>query len=419
METNRLLAMGQAAKKASYVLAGCDTAAKNDLLRGIATALRNAEGPICAANEQDVQEARDNGMDSAMLDRLLLTPQRLYALAADVEIVCNLPDPVGRVLDGANLGRGLHMVRKRVPLGVVAVIYEARPNVTVDVATLCLKAGNAVILRGGKETRHTNEALVAVLRGVLKAHNLPEDAVQAIINPDRTLVGDLLRLDRYVDMVIPRGGAGLQRFCQENSLIPVILGGIGVCHIFVDASAKQQESLTVLENAKVQRPSVCNAVETVLVHADIAGEFIPRMVTLLGGLGVRFHATPQAMPFFAPGTATPVTEEALRSEWLTLDVNVHVVPGCAEALAHIREYGNGHSEAILTECMETARQFVQEADASAVFVNASTRFNDGGQFGLGAEVAVSTQKLHGRGPLGLDALTTYKWIAQGEYTVRS
>ncbi len=418
METNKLLAMGQAAKSASYALAACDTATKNDLLRSIATALRQAEGPICAANEHDVQEAKEGGMGSAMLDRLLLTPQRLDALAADVEAVCSLPDPVGRVLDGASLGRGLNMVRKRVPLGVVAVIYEARPNVTVDVATLCLKTGNAVILRGGKETRRTNEALVAVLRGVLAAHNLPQDAVQTITDPDRALVGELLRLDRYVDMVIPRGGAGLQRFCQENSLIPVILGGIGVCHIFVDATAKQPESLVVLENAKVQRPSVCNSVETVLVHAAIAGEFIPRMVAHLGALGVCFHATAQAMPFFAPGTATAVTEEALRSEWLTLNVNVHVVPGCAEALDHIREYGTGHSEAILTECMETAQQFVQGADAAAVFVNASTRFNDGGQFGLGAEVAVSTQKLHARGPLGLDALTTYKWIAQGNYTVR-
>ena len=418
METNRLLAMGQAAKNASYAFGACETATKNDLLRSIATALRLAEGPICAANERDVQEARENGMGNAMLDRLLLSPQRLHAIAADVEAVCSLQDPVGRVLDGANLGRGLNMVRKRVPLGVVAVIYEARPNVTVDVATLCLKAGNSVILRGGKETRHTNEALVAVLRGALRAHNLPEDAVQAITDPDRTLVGDLLRLDRYVDMVIPRGGAGLQRFCQENSLIPVILGGIGVCHIFVDATAKQPESVAVLENAKVQRPSVCNSVETVLVHAGIAEEFIPRMVAHLGALGVRFHATAQAMPFFAPGTAAPVTEEALHSEWLTLDVNVHVVPGCEEALDHIRAYGNGHSEAILTECMETAQQFVQGVDAGAVFVNASTRFNDGGQFGLGAEVAVSTQKLHGRGPLGLDALTTYKWIAQGNYTIR-
>lgn len=420
MSDNKLASLGRAARQASYALAERTTDEKNALLLALADSLDASLPEILQANKQDMDAARAGGMAEGMLDRLMLDTPRVRALAADVRQVASLHDPVGEILDGRELSSGLSLMRRRVPLGVVAAIYEARPNVTVDVAALCLKTGNAAILRGGKETRHSNEALVALIQRVLAAHNLPAAAVQAITDPDRALVSDLMRLDRYVDMLIPRGGPGLHKRCREESHIPVITGGIGICHIFVDESADQAASLAVLENAKIQRRSACNALETILVHKAIARAFIPRMAEYLGNRGVIFHATEAALPYWRGlnSPVVPVTEEDLVNEWLTLDVNVHVVGGLPEAIDFIREHQGDHSNSILTENMRNAAAFLNAVDAAALFVNASTRFTDGGQFGLGAEVAVSTQKLHARGPLGLEALTTYKWIGHGNYTVR-
>ena len=420
MSENKLLPMGQAARHASYALGERTTDEKNALLLALADALENSLPEILLANAHDMDAARASGMAEGMLDRLMLDEPRVRALAADVRQVASLHDPVGEILDGRELSSGLSLMRRRVPLGVVAAIYEARPNVTVDVAALCLKTGNAVILRGGKETRHSNETLVALIQRVLAAHNLPPATVQAITDPDRALVSDLMHLDRYVDMLIPRGGPGLHKRCREESHIPVITGGIGICHIFVDESANLDASLKVLENAKIQRRSACNALETILIHKAIAEDFIPRMVAYLGSRGVSFHATGEALPYWQSlaSPVVPVTDDELVNEWLTLDVNVHVVDGLPEAIDFIRSHQGDHSNSILTENMHNAATFLNAIDAAALFVNASTRFTDGGQFGLGAEVAVSTQKLHARGPLGLEALTTYKWIGHGNYTVR-
>ncbi|MDR2825700.1 MAG: glutamate-5-semialdehyde dehydrogenase, partial [Deltaproteobacteria bacterium] len=367
------------------------------------------------------QEAKAAGMVEYMLDRLLLTPARLAAVTADVRHVADLEDPVGRILDGRDLDCGLRLTRRRVPLGVVATIYEARPNVTVDISSLCLKTGNAAILRGGKETRHTNLTLTGIIQQVLLAGDIPLEAVQTITDPDRALLDALLQLEGYVDVLILRGGAGMQKFCSEHSRIPVICGGTGLCHIFIDKSARQDKALPVLSNAKLQRPSVCNSLETVLIHRDIAAEFIPKMLDYLGSLGASFHPGASAQAYFptqCPYPVIPLMENELEREWLTPDLNVLVVADMEGALEHIRRYSSGHSDSILTESMENAERFIQCVDSAAVYVNSSTRFTDGSEFGLGAEVAISTQKLHARGPMALEALTTYKWIARGDYNIR-
>ncbi|ELI2735766.1 glutamate-5-semialdehyde dehydrogenase, partial [Salmonella enterica] len=399
--------MGIAAKAASYKLALLSSGEKNRVLEKIADELEAQMESILSANVQDVEQARANGLSEAMLDRLALTPARLKAIADDVRQVCNLADPVGQVIDGGLLDSGLRLERRRVPLGVVGVIYEARPNVTVDVASLCLKTGNAVILRGGKETYRTNAATVRVIQKALKACGLPEAAVQAIDNPDRSLVNEMLRMDKYIDMLIPRGGAGLHKLCREQSTIPVITGGIGVCHIFVDSSADIAPALKIIVNAKTQRPSTCNTVETLLVHQDIAERFLPALSKQMAESGVTLHGDETVMQLHGPAKLVPLKPEKLDNEFLSLDLNVVVVENMDGAIAHIREHGTQHSDAILTSDMHNAARFVNEVDSAAVYVNASTRFTDGGQFGLGAEVAVSTQKLHARGPMGLEALTTY------------
>ena len=411
--------MGIAAKAASYKLALLSSGEKNRVLEKIADELEAQMESILSANVQDVEQARANGLSEAMLDRLALTPARLKAIADDVRQVCNLADPVGQVIDGGLLDSGLRMERRRVPLGVVGVIYEARPNVTVDVASLCLKTGNAVILRGGKETHRTNAATVRVIQKALKACGLPEAAVQAIDNPDRSLVNEMLRMDKYIDMLIPRGGAGLHKLCREQSTIPVITGGIGVCHIFVDSSADIAPALKIIVNAKTQRPSTCNTVETLLVHQDIAERFLPALSKQMAESGVTLHGDETVMQLHGPAKLVPLKPEKLDNEFLSLDLNVVVVENMDGAIAHIREHGTQHSDAILTCDMHNAARFVNEVDSAAVYVNASTRFTDGGQFGLGAEVAVSTQKLHARGPMGLEALTTYKWIGFGDGTIRA
>ncbi|ABX68638.1 glutamate-5-semialdehyde dehydrogenase [Salmonella enterica subsp. enterica serovar Typhimurium] len=411
--------MGIAAKAASYKLALLSSGEKNRVLEKIADELEAQMESILSANVQDVEQARANGLSEAMLDRLALTPARLKAIADDVRQVCNLADPVGQVIDGGLLDSGLRLERRRVPLGVVGVIYEARPNVTVDVASLCLKTGNAVILRGGKETHRTNAATVRVIQKALKACGLPEAAVQAIDNPDRSLVNEMLRMDKYIDMLIPRGGAGLHKLCREQSTIPVITGGIGVCHIFVDSSADIAPALKIIVNAKTQRPSTCNTVETLLVHQDIAERFLPALSKQMAESGVTLHGDETVMQLHGPAKLVPLKPEELDNEFLSLDLNVVVVENMDGAIAHIREHGTQHSDAILTCDMHNAARFVNEVDSAAVYVNASTRFTDGGQFGLGAEVAVSTQKLHARGPMGLEALTTYKWIGFGDGTIRA
>lgn len=406
--------IAQQAKQASVALALFGQTAKNQALLTIADSLESRAAEILQANKKDIEFAKSQGISAAIIDRLLLSESRLKAIADDVRNVASLPDPVGQVIDGGVLASGLKIERQRVPLGVILTIYEARPNVTIDVASLCLKTGNAVILRGGKETKFTNAVLVEVVQNALEKAGLLKLAVQAITDPDRALLLELLKLDRYIDMVIPRGGAGLHQFCKENSTIPVIVGGIGVCHLFVEKTADQEKALDVIVNAKTQRPSTCNTLETLLVDCAIAAEFLPKLVAKMKEVGVTLHCDTLQK---ADGIE-PLDQDKLRQEWLSLDLSVVLVDGLDAAVAHIREYGSQHSESILTSDYKLARQFVTQVDAAAVYINASTRFTDGAQFGLGAEVAVSTQKLHARGPMGLEALTTYKWVCEGDYLVR-
>jgi glutamate-5-semialdehyde dehydrogenase len=415
--------MGAAARAASRQLAIASTARKNAALLAIADALEAQAPAVLAANAADMAAARAAGLSLALQDRLLLNERRMAALAADTRHVASLPDPVGQEYDGRVLPNGLRLARRRIPIGVVGVIYEARPNVTVDVATLCLKAGNAVILRGGSETLHSNLALTAVIQAGLSQAGLPAAAVQAIRDPDRALVTALLRLDQYVDMVIPRGGAGLHRLCREQATIPVITGGIGICHIFADASADLARGVDIVENAKVQRPSVCNALDTLLVHQACAAAFLPAVADRLARHGVELRAEPRALALLQGGGHTaavvPAGPADFDTEWMSLILGVKVVAGLDEAIAHIQAHSTEHSDAILTNDWANAQRFVTEVNSAAVYVNASTRFTDGGQFGLGAEVAVSTQKLHARGPMGLEELTSYKWIGIGAGHVRA
>lgn len=412
--------MGKQAKEAAFILAQLTTAEKNRALRIIAEQLEQQADRILAENAKDIELAKQNGLSEALIDRLLLTPVRLQGIADDVRHVISLADPVGKIMDGGTLDSGLKIERVRTPIGVIGTIYEARPNVTIDVASLCLKTGNAVILRGGKETQFSNKILVDVVQNALEQAGLPKFAVQAITDPNRDLVMQLLKLDRYVDMIIPRGGAGLHELCKQHSTIPVIVGGVGVCHTFVEESADQNQAVLVIDNAKTQRPSTCNTLETLLVERSIANEFLPKLVAHLAPKKVKYHAKSIALEILknAGADVSEVTEQQLREEWGSLDLNVVIVDDIEAAIAHIREYGTQHSESILTASQRLAHQFINQVDAAAVYVNASTRFTDGGQFGLGAEVAVSTQKLHARGPMGLEALTTYKWVCEGDYTTR-
>ncbi|HDL1113502.1 TPA: glutamate-5-semialdehyde dehydrogenase [Mannheimia haemolytica] len=410
----QMIELAQQAKQASFELAQFGNLQKNQALLTIADSLEQRAEEILYANAKDIEFAQAQGISLAIIDRLLLNEDRLKDIANDVRNVAKLADPVGQVMDGGVLDSGLKIERQRVPLGVILTIYEARPNVTIDVASLCLKTGNAVILRGGKETKFTNAVLVDVVQDALEKAGLPKLAVQAVTDPDRALLLELLKLDRYIDMVIPRGGAGLHQFCKENSTIPVIVGGIGVCHLFVEKTADQEKSLEVIANAKTQRPSTCNTLETLLVEKAIAVEFLPKLVAKMQQLGVTIHSN----DLQKIEGIEPLDQAKLSQEWLSLDLNVVVVNDMQQAVEHIRHYGSQHSEGILTSDYQLARQFVQQVDATAVYINASTRFTDGGEFGLGAEVAVSTQKLHARGPMGLEALTTYKWVCGGDYLVR-
>ncbi len=412
--------LGARAKRASRVLAMTPTAEKNRALHTIADQLASREADILAANEADIDEARDNGLAESLIDRLTLTPARLAGMAADTRKVADLPDPVGLEFDRGTLENGLKIHKRRTPIGVLGVIYESRPNVTVDVAALALKSGNASILRGGKETLHSNRVLVETVQAGLDAAGLPADSVLFIDDPDRAHVSALLRLDQYVDMIIPRGGAGLHRFCRENATIPVITGGIGICHLYVDATADLDRALPLIHNAKTQRPSVCNALDTLLVHEKIAADFLPRVVDFLGRNSVTFKATENALPLLNDTDGVEAAgPDDFATEWLSLVLGLKVVSGLDEAIEHIETHSTGHSDGILTTTQAHADRFLDAVDSAAVYVNASTRFTDGAQLGLGAEVAVSTQKLHARGPMALEALTTYKWIVIGDMHVRT
>ncbi len=414
--------MGRAAKTASRKLATLTTAQKNAALQAIADELEAQAAQVIAANALDLNDGRAKGLSDSLLDRLMLNAARVAGLAADTRSIVDLPDPVGTELESRLLPNGIRLSRRRIPIGVIGVIYEARPNVTIDIATLALKTGNAVILRGGSETLRSNLALIQVIHNALEKVGLPAAAVQLIASPDRSLITQLLRLDQYVDMIIPRGGAALHKLCKEQSTIPVITGGIGVCHLYVDHNADLERSVAVVENAKVQRPSVCNALDTLLVHRSVAAQFLPLVAAQLARSGVELHATGDALMFLRQdGHGARVVEAGpgdFDQEWMALILGVKVVDGLDEAIAHIHAHGSEHSDGILTNDWQNATRFVNEINSAAVFVNASTRFNDGGQFGLGAEVAVSTQKLHARGPMGLEELTTYKWIALGDFHVR-
>ncbi|RMF81995.1 MAG: glutamate-5-semialdehyde dehydrogenase [Chloroflexi bacterium] len=413
--------MGKRAKAASRDLAKATTVEKNAALLTIAKALELNTDAILAANRLDLEDAQDNGVDPLYIRDRLAMEQRMVGMIADVRKVAELPDPVGRVFDEATLENGLRVSKRRTPLGVLGVIYEARPNVTIDVATLALKTGNAVILRGGKEVLRTNMALVRVIREALIGIDLPADAVQYIESTDRKYVGEMLKLHDYIDMIIPRGGNSLHNFCRENSTIPVITGGIGICHLYVDETAKLDDALAVIHNAKTQRPAVCNALDTILVHERIAAAFLPQVVDHLGKDGVVFKADERALQALN-GHRSDIVEAAgpddFDTEWYALILGMKVVDGLDEAIDHIRDHSTNHSDGILTQNMDDANRFLDEVDSAAVYVNASTRFTDGSALGLGAEIAISTQKLHARGPMALEEMTTYKWVIIGEGHVR-
>jgi glutamate-5-semialdehyde dehydrogenase len=421
-----LVMMGKRARAAAKALSRATTGEKNVALLCLSERLISAADSILAANRADLSDAQQNGLGPALLDRLTLNPTRLQGIADDIQKIVELADPVGEVFEQTLLPNGLQVHKQRVPLGVLAVIYEARPNVTLDVAGLALKTGNAVILRGGSETLRTNRELVNVIRRVLRECDLPEDAVQFIDDPDRARVMELLQMYQYVDMLIPRGGASLHQFCRENSRIPVITGGIGICHLFVDESADLDAAAKVIYNAKTQRPTVCNALDTTLVHRSVAAKFLPQLVAGLEQAGVTFRADESAVPFLLradlvrglPESVAPAGPGDFDTEWLSLVLGLKVVDGIDEAIEHIAAHSTQHSDGILTQDDANARRFIAEVDSAAVYVNASTRFTDGSQLGLGAEVAISTQRLHARGPMALRELTTYKWVVQGDYHVR-
>ncbi len=406
--------MEDAARKASgasYVLASASTAEKNRALLALAERLDAARAEISEKNAADVEAARKNGLSEAKLDRLTLTKARLDEIIGGVRKVAQLPDPVGEEFDSRVLPNGLRLR-----------IYEARPNVTVDIASLALKTGNACILRGGSETFGTNMVLTRIIRVALTESSLPEASVTYIADTDRKYVGELLTMDKYVDMIIPRGGRALAERCRKESTVPVIVGGFGVSHIFVDETADLTRSLKVIENSKIQRPAACNSLDTVLVHEKVAERFLPMLAELFRKDGVKIAAEPKAYDILKKAGAADLEtadEETFDTEWLSLSCAVKVVSGVDEALSHMRAHGASHSDAIMTDSASNAEKFMNGAGSAAVYVNASTRFTDGGQFGLGAEVAISTQKLHARGPMGLTELTTYHWICTGDYLTRS
>lgn len=409
----------KAAKAAARKLAHLPTEEKNEALIAIAENLITREGEILDANRLDCDEAKASGMDEAMLDRLLLSSSRLKAMADDVRTVAALPDPVGETFDSKVLPNGLHIERRRVPLGVIGIIFESRPNVTVDISSLCLKSGNAVVLRGGKEALRSNSALAKAIKEASQAGGVPADAIQFIESPERELVSRMLRMNENIDLIIPRGGEQLVALVTENATMPVLASGVGICHTYVDSAADLEKAVAIAFNAKVQRPTVCNALDCLLVHSDIAERYLPMIAGEWAKAGVEMRCDKQALKILSPDfTVVPASDSDWGKEFLALIAAVKVVDSLDEALEHIARYSSGHSEAIITEDESAAQRFLEEVDSACVYANASTRFTDGGQFGLGAEVGISTQKFHARGPMGLKELTTYKWVIKGSGQVR-
>ncbi|MGB7341623.1 MAG: glutamate-5-semialdehyde dehydrogenase [Phototrophicaceae bacterium] len=414
-----MLDMGKRAKEAAFQLATFTTEQKNQALLNIADALEANRDSILAANKLDIENAHANSTDPIWVRDRIDLERRMDGIINDVRHVVSLPDPVGATFADNDLDVGIHVQKMRVPLGVIGVIYESRPNVTVDISTLALKTGNAVILRGGSDVINTNLEVVRVLSQALVASGFPEDTMQYIASTDRKYVGEMLKMHDYIDMLIPRGGAGLHNFCRENSTIPVIIGGMGIVHIYVDETADLDKALPLIHNAKTQRPAVCNALDTLLVHQNIAADFLPKVADYLAEADVVFKAENQAYTIVANrADVVAATPDDFDTEWMGLTLNLKVVSDVDDAIAHIRQHTTFHSDGILTQNAEQAAYFLNRVDSAAVFWNASTRFNDGSALGLGAEVAISTQKLHARGPMALEELTTYKWIVTGDYTTR-
>ena len=409
-------AKAQAAKQAAAKLAVTSTAVKNAALLAMAAALEAQQSEILAANERDMTAAAAKGMKSSMLDRLKLTAERISGMADGLRQVAGLADPVGNVIDGKTLPNGLHITKIRVPLGVIGIIYEARPNVTADAAGLCLKSGNAVILKGGSEAMESNKTVAAILAQAAEGAGIPADSIQFIDTSDRQAVQDLIHMNGLVDVVIPRGGAGLIQAVVRNASVPVIETGAGVCHTYVDKDADVEMAMKIAFNAKVQRPSVCNAMETLLVHKDIADKFLPMMLMMYNSSAVEIRGDEAVQEY--SGQVHPATEEDWSTEYGDLRLSVKIVDSIKEAMAHIAKYGTGHSECIVTNNYQAAQLFQDTVDAAAVYVNASTRFTDGNEFGFGAEIGISTQKLHARGPMALPELTSTKYLINGNGQVR-
>lgn len=409
-------AKAQAAKQAAAKLAVTSTAVKNAALLAMAAALETQQAEILAANERDMTAAAAKGMKSSMLDRLKLTAERISGMADGLRQVAGLADPVGNVIDGKTLPNGLHITKIRVPLGVIGIIYEARPNVTADAAGLCLKSGNAVILKGGSEAMESNKTVAAILAQAAEGTGIPVGSIQFIDTSDRQAVQDLIHMNGLVDVVIPRGGAGLIQAVVRNASVPVIETGAGVCHTYVDKDADVEMAMKIAFNAKVQRPSVCNAMETLLVHKDIADKFLPMMLMMYNSSAVEIRGDEAVQEY--SGQVHPATEEDWSTEYGDLRLSVKIVDSIEEAMAHIAKYGTGHSECIVTNNYQAAQLFQYTVDAAAVYVNASTRFTDGNEFGFGAEIGISTQKLHARGPMALPELTSTKYLINGNGQVR-
>ena len=412
---------GKAAKAASRKLAFLSTEVKNKALVNIAEALIDKRDEILAANKIDYEEAKASGMSEAMLDRLMLSPSRLEGMAQDTRTVAALPDPVGEMFDMRTLPNGLQIGKKRVPLGVIGALYESRPNVTIDISCLCLKSGNAVILRGGKEAINSNTALARATQEACDRASVPQGAIQLIESTERTLVNHMLKMRGIIDLIIPRGGASLIKLVSENAAMPVLTGGIGVCQTYVDKNADLDKAVAIAYNAKVQRPTVCNALDCLLVHSQAAAAYLPVIAEEWAKAGVEMHCDKRALAILKPIQSlkpVPAVDEDWGKEFLSLTAAIKVVDSLDEALEHIEKYGSGHSEAIVTEDYSAAMRFLNEVDAACVYANASTRFTDGGQFGLGAEIGISTQKFHARGPMALKELTSYKWIILGSGQVR-
>jgi glutamate-5-semialdehyde dehydrogenase len=406
------------AKKASTQMLIATTEQKNHALQVLTENLQKAHEEILQANRQDLQLAKASGLSNALLERLSLE-NRLPGIIDDIHQVILLPDPIGELLEERELPNQLQITKCRTPIGVLGVIYESRPNVTLDISALTIKSGNSVILRGGKETYHTNRVLVDLIQNALTAAGLPREAVQLMLQTDRSAIQELLQLHEYIDLIVPRGGASLQQFCREHSTIPLMTGGIGICHLFVDESADLKRSLEVIVNAKMDRCTVCNALNTLLVHAAIAPAFIPEVIEKLSQKGVLFRLDPEAAKWVQNASCQLAKPGDWDTEWLSLVLGIKVVKDISEAIQHVALHGTGHSDGILTENLQNKEIFIQRVDSAAVYVNASTRFTDGAVFGMGAEIAVSTQKVHARGPVGLKELTSYKWIVRGNYQVRN